>query len=235
MISVCIATYNGEAYIREQLESILSQLSSTDEVVVADDGSTDRTLEIIQSFADTRIRLLRMPSHLSVSKTFYTALTSAHGDILFLSDQDDVWLSGKVERCIEALKTSDLVVIDARVTDAQLHEIAPSLFRIAGSKAGLWKNVWKCTFYGSGMAFKRQIWEMAQPTPAHDLIAHDWWIGEVAEMVGKVQFIPEPWYIYRRHDNNVTPLEKSKRPLSIKIKARLEMLLAIISFQLKRL
>ena len=99
MISVCIATYNGAEYLREQVESILSQLEEEDEIVVSDDSSTDTTIEILQSFGDRRIKIFKNPAKGFV-RNFENALRQAQGDFIFLSDQDDVWLPNKVAVCM---------------------------------------------------------------------------------------------------------------------------------------
>ena len=96
MISVCIATYNGERFIREQIDSILRQLSSDDEIIVSDDGSTDDTISIINSIDDKRIRIIEGPRKHSPTHNFECAMKEAKGYYIFLADQDDVWKPNKV-------------------------------------------------------------------------------------------------------------------------------------------
>mgnify|MGYP003392825684 CR=1 FL=1 len=98
MISVCIATYNGEKYIGEQIASILKQLNANDEVIISDDGSTDATLSIIKTFQDPRIRVILGPQKHSPTLNFENVLHHAQGDYIFLSDQDDVWKTNKVAK-----------------------------------------------------------------------------------------------------------------------------------------
>ncbi|MEK5777350.1 glycosyltransferase, partial [Acinetobacter nosocomialis] len=97
MISVCLATYNGEKYIVEQLTSILSQLSPTDEVIISDDHSTDETLLLIKSLNDPRIKIITNELGKGYTKNFENAINHSSGDYIFLSDQDDVWVENKVE------------------------------------------------------------------------------------------------------------------------------------------
>ena len=94
IVSVCMATYNGEKYIREQIDSILPQLSDSDELVISDDGSSDSTIDIIQGYNDRRIRLYHNTRH-GVTWNFENALRQSRGDVIFLADQDDVWKPGK--------------------------------------------------------------------------------------------------------------------------------------------
>lgn len=96
MISVCVATYNGEKYLQEQLDSILIQLAPDDELIISDDFSTDKTRSILDSYrADPRIKLLEGPQK-GIIKNFEHAINQASGDLIFLADQDDVWLPDKV-------------------------------------------------------------------------------------------------------------------------------------------
>lgn len=237
MISVCVTTYNGADYIESQLRSILVQLSAHDEVIVSDDGSADETMQVIRGIGDKRIRVLEHP-HVGVTRNFYAALDEAKGEYIFLADQDDVWLENKVSRCVECLQKYDLVVTDAKVTDESLCVVEKSLFELLNSREGLWKNWFACTFYGSMMAFRRSVLDAAHPYPSSTMIAHDWWIGMVAEMKGKVCFLKEPLVLYRRHAGTMTQVNKkpfltrSPRPLHIKIVARVYMLYYIIRYRL---
>src|SRR3954452_14743734 len=95
-LSVALATYNGERFIAEQLKSIITQLDENSEVIISDNGSTDRTIEIITSFNDKRIVLLHC-SQRGLISNFENALNKVSGDIIFLSDQDDIWLGNKVQ------------------------------------------------------------------------------------------------------------------------------------------
>lgn len=113
MISVCIATYNGEKYIKEQLLSILPQLGKKDEVIISDDHSTDNTLDIVKGLNDNRIKIVMNNREKGYTSNFENALSYAIGDYIFLSDQDDIWMSNKVDYCIAELKEYDLVVSDA--------------------------------------------------------------------------------------------------------------------------
>ena len=117
MISVCIATYNGEKYIFEQISSILSQLGKDDEVIISDDGSTDDTIKIIESICDNRVRLLINNGKHGFVSNFEKALMKSKGDFIFLSDQDDIWKSNKVQVVLKSLNKYDLVVHDADLID----------------------------------------------------------------------------------------------------------------------
>lgn len=200
MISVCIATYNGAKYIGEQLASILKQLSAEDEVVVSDDGSTDGTIDIVRSLNDRRIRIVDGPRRHSPTLNFEWALRNAKGEYIFLADQDDVWLEGKVTRCVEKLQMCDCVVSDARVTDSLLNTTSESLFQLMHVKHGRLSNLlWRNGYTGCCMAFKREVLSKALPFPT-DIPMHDIWIGNVAAFCGSLHFINDRLLLFRRHD-----------------------------------
>lgn len=236
MNSVCMATYNGEKFIAEQLTSILNQIAPDDEVIISDDGSTDGTCAIIESFGDQRITLLHNKAH-NFKHNFINALQHAHGDYIFLSDQDDVWLPNKYDICCNYLAQYDLVVTDNIITNATLETIHPSFFEFYHSGKGILKNILFHTYFGACMAFRRKILHYAIPMPTTSEIAHDNWIGLVAEIVGTVHFIPQPLMLYRRHSQALTNLKgtflnRSERSLFVKIWSRCIVLAAVCRFYL---
>ena len=204
MISVCVATYNGEKFIREQIDSILCQLSSDDEIIVSDDGSTDGTIVIINCIGDKRIRIIEGPRKHSPTFNFENALKEAKGDYIFLADQDDVWKTNKVEMCMKWLQKYDCVVSDAQVTDSNLNPLYPSLYAIMQVRQGhIYNTVWKNGYTGCCMAFRRNILEASLPFPK-DIPMHDIWIGNVAAYKYNVKFIPDKLILFRRHKETIS-------------------------------
>ena len=204
MISVCVATYNGEKFIREQIDSILCQLSSDDEIIVSDDGSTDGTIVIINCIGDKRIRIIEGPRKHSPTFNFENALKEAKGDYIFLADQDDVWKTNKVEVCMKWLQKYDCVVSDAEVTDSNLNPLYPSLYAIMQVRQGhIYNTVWKNGYTGFCMAFRRSILEASLPFPK-DIPMHDIWIGNVAAYKYNVKFIPDKLILFRRHKETIS-------------------------------
>lgn len=222
MISVCVATYNGARHVLAQLQSVLPQLAADDEVIVSDDGSTDATREVVHGIGDPRIVLSDGPCA-GVVRNFEHALRHARGNVIFLCDQDDIWLPHKVERVMQALDQVDLVVTDCRVVDDALNELHPSFFRFNGSRPGLLRNLAKNGYLGCCMAMRRTVLEPALPFPER-IAMHDWWLGLVAERTGRVRFLDEPLSLYRRHGGNVSPAAtRSTVPLVTRLRWRMDM------------
>lgn len=209
-LSVCMAAYNGRTYLETQIVSVLKQLKPDDELVVVDDCSKDDTLLIIDSIGDPRIKVFCNDSNLGVVRTFERAIYEASGDIVFLSDQDDLWLDSKVDK-IENLFAADpevtLVLSDAQIVDSLDNLISPSFFAERGGfKAGVINNVLRNRYLGCTMAFKRKMLKYFMPVPP-DVPMHDMWIGIVNDIYGKTAFINEPLIRYRRHSKNATSFD----------------------------
>jgi len=208
-ISVAMATYNGEKFIKEQLDSILKQLNQDDEVVISDDGSTDKTKTIINSYKDKRIKLINGPKK-GVKQNFANAISECGGKYIFLSDQDDIWLDGKVKKVLETFEKEKCtcVVHDCEAFDSETGKIViESFFEFRGSKPGKLKNIVKNSYIGCCMAFDSSLKEKILPIP-NDIEMHDQWIGIISEIEGKSVFLKTKLLKYRRHNSNVSQLKR---------------------------
>ena len=123
-----MATYNGGKYVKKQIESILSQLGTDDELIVSDDSSSDDTGSIVRSFLDERIAFLQGNAYHSPIYNFENALKHSRGDYVFLADQDDIWHESKVATVVPLLHRYDLVVSDCIIIDESENVIHPSYF-----------------------------------------------------------------------------------------------------------
>lgn len=236
MNSICIATYNGEKYIKEQLLSILNQINDDDEVIISDDGSTDNTLTRITELNDDRITIIHNSGKKGCIYNFENALKKAKGDIIFLADQDDVWLENKYNIMLEQLNNTTLVASNSIVTDDQLTPIYNSFFEFYSSGSGIFKNIIKSTYFGSCMAFHRELLNYALPFPNSKEIGHDLWLGLIAELVGNVKFIPEKLIYYRRTESSFCQIgQKSNRSIFRKIYGRFIMIKELINFTSKHM
>ncbi|RUT70404.1 glycosyltransferase family 2 protein [Flavobacterium cupreum] len=222
MISVCIATYNGEKYIREQLLSILFQLESDDEIIISDDHSTDETISIIKSLNDNRIKIFFNVKK-GYTNNFQNAIMQASGDHIFLSDQDDVWEKNKVKIVSGFLKNHDFVVSNAKIVDENLVPTGLTFFEMrGGGKKGFWSNLIKAKYLGCCMAFNKNILPKLIPFPEKvKLCPHDLWLSLISEFYYKTYVISEPLVLYRRHNQNVsTGAAKSTSSFLFKVKFR---------------
>lgn len=236
-VSVCMAAYNGERYITTQLQSILNQLGAEDEVVVVDDASTDGTRNSIRSLEDGRIRIIEHSMNLGVSRTFEDAIRGASGRILFLSDQDDIWDSQKVEKIVQVFRSQPdvtLVASDAALIDSAGSLIAPSYFAKYGKfRAGLWANLIRNRFGGCTMAFRAELIHDILPLPHGRHVLHDIWIGVRNAVSGhRTFYIDEPLVLNRRHSTTATG--RSPVTLQRRLRSRVDLLLALVEYWIKR-
>lgn len=224
MISICMATYNGEKYIEKQVDSILQQISIRDELIISDDGSKDDTLEILVSLNDSRIKIFNNKGLHGVVPNFENAIRHAAGDYIFLCDQDDIWISNKIDICMKALCNCNLVIHNSLLMDGVGNVSDIDFFSLRKSTAGYWKNLYKNSFIGCCMAFRREILDYVLPFPKQ-ILWHDMWIGLMMEKKGKTKFIDDKLLYYRRHGNNASATaEKSSFSFPFQIKYRLQML-----------
>ncbi len=210
MISVALTSYNGLRFIDEQVESILAQLNDEDELVIADNGSSDGTWAWLSNLArrDPRVRLFQNLATRGVVANFNFALEQCRGDLIFLADQDDRWHPEKVATISKAFTQSPkmlLVQSDADLIDQQGQVIAPSFYALRKSGPGFWKNFARNSYHGCTLAFRRDLLVIALPIPGN-VPMHDMWLGLLAELSGEVRFIPDCLTSYRRHDDNLSGL-----------------------------
>jgi glycosyltransferase involved in cell wall biosynthesis len=206
-VSVCMAVYNGAPYLGQQVQSIRSQLRPADELIVADDASQDDSISILQSMDDPRLHVVQNDGNIGVLGTFEKALHLATGDVLFLSDQDDLWLSGKLEKVLQVFATRPdvtMVATDAAIIDEKGDTIAPSFFAQRGRFApGPVHNFLKNKYLGCTLSFRREMLPIFLPIPP-DVPMHDIWFGVLNGIYGRTYFIDEPLVAYRRHGRNAS-------------------------------
>jgi len=241
-ISVAMCTHNGARYLREQLDSIAGQTRSPDELVVCDDASVDATNEIVRDFATSvsfPVRLHANEDILGSTKNFEKAITICAGDVIALSDQDDVWRADKlavIEKTFSENPGIGMVFSDAEIVDEQLGTLGRRLWNESGfdkEKQGLIRNGkafdvllpgWWVT--GATMAFQAKFKDLVLPIPTNLPMIHDGWISLMIAAVAKVTFIEEPLILYRQHDRQQlgAPLKRSDEVGNVRTKllARLE-------------
>jgi len=242
MISVCIATYNGEKYIKEQLESILPELDPNDEVVICDDNSTDFTIDEINKLVDPRINIYRNLRRLGHVRNFEKAMLLAKGEYILLSDQDDVWIKGRValmKKKAEEDICNSLVASNYNLIDENGKDIG--VFRnLLPKKNSILKQLililaGKSQYFGCTFLLKRELLATALPIPGC-VESHDIWLALIASAHNKVANIMEPTLLHRIHSSNATP--KKPRPLLKIIKSRvcyiISLSIRVVSHKIKR-
>jgi len=220
-VSVCMATYNGEAYLREQLNSILAELEPQDEVIIVDDASSDGTVVLLSTIDDLRVRVHARGTNLGYVRTFEEALQRATGDVLMLSDQDDVWVPGRRAVLVEA-------VADRSVAASNLVLLGEGSALRSPLNGNEWvlraedaphraRNQWKiligdAPYFGCAMAIRRDFLGVAMPFPEYLTESHDLWIATLANACGELVHIEQPTVQRRLHDANAS----SARPRGIR-------------------
>lgn len=231
MISVCVATYNGEAFVEEQLASILKQLSCHDEVVICDDGSKDKTLQIINNINDHRIRLFLNEHNLGHVANFERLITLARGDIIFLSDQDDIWVPGKVGMAMNFFTSrSDVLMYHHGygLIDINGQEIEGGTRWRTGLRFGipfLFREFIKPTLFGSCLAFRKPVIDLLIPFPKV-VYAHDHWATIIGALAGGIFYDSNPLVRRRIHGSNLSP----DRGLGVMFRLRVRILYLTMFF-----
>lgn len=232
-VSACMAAYNGGSFVDAQLQSILSQLKPTDEVVIVDDGSSDDTATRLTSTGDPRIRVLRHEKNMGVVATFEDTLRTATGSILFLCDDDDLWAPTKARRFLEVFRSRpdvEIVTSRVRMIDERDRLLPDSRINREGRfLPGFWRNLLKNHYQGSAMAIRASLLGRVLPFPTRRSFLHDAWIGTRNDLLGgKAAFIDEDLLFYRRHSNNAS----RTKSLARQIQTRIELLLAHVKYSL---
>lgn len=211
-IDILLATYNGEKYLEEQLESILNQSFTDFRLLISDDGSTDSTREILNKYAekDDRIVLFFQSENLGVVKNFEFLMNKVESEYFMFSDQDDVWKKDKISNSINLMvkEKSDLVYSDLEVVDGQLNLLNNSYWKLKGFTKKIRYNNFESLFLnnyitGSTMLVKSKWLEKILPLPHNSkYILHDYWTALIVSKFGKMSYLKETQVMYRQHDSN---------------------------------
>ncbi|MBR6572542.1 MAG: glycosyltransferase [Clostridia bacterium] len=219
MISVCIATYNGEKFIEKQLQSILDQTITVDEVIICDDCSTDNTPQIVKAFVDRnslneRWGFFVNEKNLGYCLNFYSAIAKAKGDLIFLCDQDDIWSKDKVEVMCDYMMThTDTLVLasryqlidkdDNRITNLKIPYY--SLLNDGSVEDISVNSLIGCSWVrGFSICFRSKIKEFLVPIDVKSILAHDWYICCLGTTLGKATILNRVLCYYRFHEDNVS-------------------------------
>lgn len=217
-ISIAMCTFNSARFLNEQLESFASQTRKPDELVICDDASTDATVEIIRAFASGAsfpVRLVENLKNIGINRNFAKVIGLCDGDIIFLSDADDVWLSNKLALITEVfLSSAEIggVITDAMVVNKSLQPLGFSSWQVTkfnqkqqrrvlrGKPEALLKHSYR-SLTGATLAFRSRFRELVLPLPG--AWTHDGWIALIIGSIGKLMPVPEPLNLWRQHEQQM--------------------------------
>lgn len=219
-IDILLPTYNGERYLKEQLDSILNQTYKNIRIIISDDCSSDSTPEILKQYQekDKRIEIYLQKNNLGVVKNIEFLLKKVENPLYMLADQDDVWIDNKIEKSVEKLnkEKADLVFGDLEVVDQNLQTIYPSFgdFMLLNRKINKYIDSYKVNYLyncvtGCTLLSKKKFIDKILPLPTNSkYVIHDYWIGLVIALNGKLAYMPEKYIKYRQHGNNQVGTDK---------------------------
>lgn len=233
-ISVCMASYNSEKYISRQLWSILEQLTHDDEVIVVDDCSTDRTVEMVRRLNDHRISVHVNDRNRGEVFSFGRAISLAKNDFLFLSDQDDIWIPGRVSLMQQCLIESGASVVTSNFEwiNASEEPIDVLYDGVASRDSKRHLNniidifVGKTNYFGCAMAFRRDFMPVVAPIPSF-VESHDLWIALASNLARSNAHLDESTLLKRKHATNATSTV-STRSLYRKLRSRVVFAISLI-------
>jgi glycosyltransferase involved in cell wall biosynthesis len=205
LVSIILATYNGETFLRQQLDSLSAQTYTNIEIIAIDDGSKDATLEILHEYAAAKknVKVFQNENNLGFIKNFEKGCSLSSGDLISLCDQDDFWHPDKIKNMVENIGEYPLIYCDSLVCDENLNPTGKKL-----SDLVVCKNFHSCLeyavyarIYGNTLLFTKTLF--LKTAPFLTLIPHDWWLAYNATLCGGIKFLPEALVSYRQHPANV--------------------------------
>lgn len=230
-IDILLATYNGEKYLKPQLDSILAQTYSNFRLIISDDLSSDNTRKILEEYSkkDNRIVLYFQEKNLGVIKNFEFLLKKVEAEYYMFSDQDDIWKESKIEKSIKKIEEtkSDLVYSDLEVVDEDLRVIYKSYWKLKGiykkiKKYNNFESLYLNNFVtGCTILSKKKLIDIFLPLPnTSKYVLHDYWIPLIISQKGKISYIEEPLIKYRQHKNNKIGSKKRSDELNNLVEIR---------------
>lgn len=219
-VAILLSTYNGQAYLREQLDSLRQQSFSEWEILIRDDGSRDETRAVLREYAQRDRRFHFQDDdhdHLGPVQSFARLLEQARDyDVIFFCDQDDFWLPTKLHHCLDAFSQHDALYgaqipfalhTDLEICDERLRPICASM---KGADRSLWNSPYVFSrllaqnyVTGCSLAINRSLAQLSLPIPPAALM-HDWWIALLAAALGRIQYLSQVTVRYRQHGLNAS-------------------------------
>ena len=234
-ISVAIASYNGENYISEQLDSIISVLKEGDEIIISDQFSSDSTPNILKDYCEKfnfikvvepqPVNISNDPKNsIKISLNFKNAILNCSNEIIVLCDQDDVWFSNRLELIRNAHEKYDCVVVNAQIYELD-SQVYSTIYELLHPKTHFISNFLKFRVLGCQLSFRADFISKHIDVPIHKDMTHDWWWFLHANLFGKIYIENQVGFKYRRHtSNNSGGLKPSTNSLQKKLWLRMVLL-----------
>jgi glycosyltransferase involved in cell wall biosynthesis len=218
LVSIALCTFNGDAFLKEQLDSIVNQSYPEIELIVVDDCSSDDTLNILKEYSAkySFIKLFINPQNLGYIRNFEKAMSLCNGDFIALSDQDDIWDLNKIEKQVKAIGNNLLIYHDSEFVDQNGESLSLHMSDIMNLYRGDQPEVFlffNC-ISGHSVLMKKELRDELLPFP--EAYFHDWWMGYVGTNLGSIDFIEESLVKYRQHQKTDTNILKRKRDNTLK-------------------
>lgn len=218
LVSIILATYNGEKYLAVQLDSLLAQTYTNMEIIATDDGSTDSTSAILNAYAsrNPNIKVFINETNHGYIKNFEKGCSLSSGEYIALCDQDDYWEKDKIQKLIALIDKHAMVYCDSYLCLKDLSLTGRKISDVAVCKDfdNCLEQAVFCRIYGHATIFKRALYKIA--TPFLEIIPHDWWLAYNASLAGGIVFLNEPLVYYRQHESNLVGAVNTKRETKIK-------------------
>lgn len=237
--SVCLATYNGERYLVEQIDSILNQLDKDDELIVVDDCSKDNTIAILNNYNDDRIKVYKNERNLGHVKSFGRAISLATKEFIVMADQDDIWIENRLHTMISSMKNNNAMLVSSNSeyideSGSRIKDYVEGLSRQDSSN--IKKNLYrifkgKADYFGCAMAFHRKLNNIVLPIPSH-VESHDIWIALCGILQKSNLHIEEKTLKRRVHGTNASILQRKLLP---KIWSRIIFLISIATIYYRKI
>lgn len=213
LVSVVLATYNGERFLRQQFDSILSQTYANLQIIAIDDNSNDGTVAILNEYAANypHVKVYTNESNLGFIKNFDKGCSLSTGDLIALCDQDDYWSSDKIEKLVNGIRAAPMIYSDSYLCRHDLQSMDKKVSDVVNCKSfnNCLQQAVFCRIYGHATLFTRSLYNAAAPFLT--AIPHDWWLSYVATLQGEIKYLPEPLVYYRQHESNLFGVVGGKR------------------------
>ncbi len=233
LVSIALCTYNGEEWLRAQLQSLITQTHHNLEIVIIDDASTDGTVEIIKEYADKdpRIRYQVNAENLGYNRNFEKAIRLCNAELIAVCDQDDVWLDNKIETLIPYFTDNTFLVhsynAEIKGDDHSMRTITRSRTRFQGKKTR--QLFFYNTVSGHTMIIHKKLLSHILPFPT--TVYYDWWTGIHASLLGEIKLHREALVWHRQHESNASQMKKNTTKEELKEKFFRERISILDSFK----